>query len=255
VIKLRSFFPYYGAKKAAVNRYPLPKFDHIVEPFAGSASYSVNYHFLNISLNDSYDVISDIWDYLVHCDPMEVANTKADILHHISEVGEVPKPLRDLIGFYLNWSCAYPGNVLTAGQKQERARGQENVGWSLRQRNKVASQVKHIRHWKVRRGEYWELPNPRATWFIDPPYNNKAGTHYRHHDIDYDHLAHWAKTRKGQVIVCEQEGAKWLPFWKLGSWKSVSKKKGGGVGFTNEVIWTNDAEYKYEKQIFQGISI
>ena len=62
-------------------------------------------------------------------------------------------------------------------------------------------------------GSYHEAPDVRATWFVDPPYVG-AGTHYRCSSkaIDFDHLGAWCVDRRGQVLVCENEGATWLPF-------------------------------------------
>ena len=37
-----SVFYYYGRKKQIVSYYPSPNFDTIIEPFAGSAAYSLN---------------------------------------------------------------------------------------------------------------------------------------------------------------------------------------------------------------------
>lgn len=58
-----------------------------------------------------------------------------------------------------------------------------------------------------------------ATWFIDPPYRGRPGSHYRYGSklIDYTNLAAWCQMLPGQVIVCEQHGADWLPFERLSS--------------------------------------
>jgi len=57
-----------------------------------------------------------------------------------------------------------------------------------------------------------------------------AGTHYRcsAKAIDFNHLGAWCVDRRGQVIVCENEGATWLPFapfWEI--------KACGGSGRTS----------------------
>ena len=51
-------------------------------------------------------------------------------------------------------------------------------------------------------------------WFIDPPYS-KSGRYYERTQLDYDVLREWVLCRMGQVIVCEMEGADWLPFESL----------------------------------------
>jgi hypothetical protein len=59
-----------------------------------------------------------------------------------------------------------------------------------------------------------------ATYFVDPPYVDK-GRYYRFSDINYDHLADWSRSLPGRAIVCEQNGAQWLPFTGLASIKST----------------------------------
>ena len=55
--------------------------------------------------------------------------------------------------------------------------------------------------------------------------------------MDYGQLSSWCKNRKGQVIVCEQEGAEWLSFRPFRTIKTTEGKHGKSKG--NEVIWTN----------------
>ena len=47
-------------------------------------------------------------------------------------------------------------------------------------------------------------------------------------------LSEWCRSRRGQVMVCENEGARWLPFRPFRSIQSTSN------GVSREVIWTND---------------
>jgi len=72
-----------------------------------------------------------------------------------------------------------------------------------------------ISHWRFMQLDYTVIPNMEATWFIDPPYNNIAGQRYRTHVANYPQLGEWCKNRWGQVIVCENYGAGWLPFEPL----------------------------------------
>lgn len=91
-----------------------------------------------------------------------------------------------------------------------------------------------IKHWEIKLGSYDELENIEATWFIDPPYQF-GGEHYRHgtKDLNLKKLAQWCKERNGQVIVCENTKADWLPFMP------VKKIRGAANLFTTEAIWTN----------------
>ena len=107
-------------------------------------------------------------------------------------------------------------------------------------RARVASQVEHIRHWRVIEGDYTTAPDIEATWFIDPPYQ-VAGKYYKHpaKDIDFVALASWCRSREGQVMVCENEGATWLPFETFASIKKSQMTGTGNV--SHEVLWTNTA--------------
>ena len=68
-------------------------------------------------------------------------------------------------------------------------------------------------------------------WFIDPPYQN-GGECYVEIQIDFDELAAWCNSQKGQVIVCENVGEAWMTFRTL-----VSSR---GTKHTRiEMIWTN----------------
>ena len=58
-------FYYYGRKKQIVRRYPTPLLDTIIEPFAGSAAYSL--HSDNwkrkVILVEKDDKVADIWRF------------------------------------------------------------------------------------------------------------------------------------------------------------------------------------------------
>lgn len=143
---------------------------------------------------------------------------------------------RYLVGFCLGDASATPRVSVSAGVKKLNALGWDIHGWSPRQRQRVASQVEFIRHWRIIEGEYTDVPELEATWFIDPPYNNRPGRAYKHHAIDYVALGAWCQSRPGQVIVCENAGADWLPFVPFATLKAGPNKKAG----SQEVIWTKE---------------
>jgi len=96
----------------------------------------------------------------------------------------------------------------------------------------IARMVPKIKHWRITYGDYKEVKNRKATWFIDPPYQNIRGEGYIVDDINYKELAEFCTTRKGQVIVCENQNADWLDFKPL--------VKVGGLAKDNiECVWTN----------------
>jgi hypothetical protein len=67
----------------------------------------------------------------------------------------------------------------------------------------------------------------------DPPYV-EMWHHYIHSQVDYSALGTWCRERRGQVTVCEAEGASWLPFRRFGAVKG-----GPARGTSQEVIWTS----------------
>ena len=90
---------------------------------------------------------------------------------------------------------------------------------SIQEKIKLTEKAIHI--WTQKRlsennimNDNEDLENEEATWFIDPPYKY-GGEHYVMNGINYDELAEWCKSRKGQVIVCENTSADWLDFEPL----------------------------------------
>ena len=234
VMRLKPFWRYYGGKWRAAPRYPSPVHDTIIEPFAGAAGYAMRYPDRRVILVDKYPVIVGIWRYLINVSSDEIL--RIPYVEHVDDLPAwVPQEARWLVGFQMNNATTAPRRTLSAGRKKLAALGRANEGWSPVFRERVASQVEHIRHWQIIEGDYTAAPDVAATWFVDPPYNNKAGSYYVHSRVDYASLAAWCRTRRGQVIVCENEGADWLPFRPFAVLKAGINGKG-----SREVIWTND---------------
>lgn len=98
------------------------------------------------------------------------------------------------------------------------------------QLKKIAENLCKIRHWDIRLGSYEDLKNEVATWFVDPPYQF-GGNGYVHHKIDYNALADWCKSRKGQVIVGENMKADWMKFKPMVNFR-------GAMSTVVEAIWS-----------------
>lgn len=250
---LRPFWRYYGGKWRAAPRYPAPRYATIVEPFAGAAGYSLRYPDRQVVLVERYAVIAEIWRYLISVTPAEVRRIPA--VEHVDDLpGWVPQGARSLVGFNMNFATASPCRVAGKQVRAHRDKSASSVyHWNV-MRERIAIQVEHIRHWRVIEGDYTAAPDGDATYFVDPPYNNHAGSHYVHGPkaIDYAALGEWCRTRKGQVIVCENEGADWLPFQPFATFNAGPRSPGKGskeVIFATSrsaaarqrpVIWTND---------------
>ena len=228
---LKPFWRYYGGKWRAAPRYPAPRYGRIVEPFAGAAGYAMRYPDLEVTLVEKYPVVAEMWRWLIATSPTEVLR-----IPEVEDVRDLPDwvPLgaRYLVGFSMNAATVSPCRVLSSGRKKLRAAGRVFEGWSLALRERVASQVGRIRHWRVIEGDYTEAPDVAATWFIDPPYSNRAGSYYVHSDLDYARLADWCRSRRGQVMVCENEGAAWLPFTPFATLKPGLNGQG-----SREFLW------------------
>lgn len=232
---MRPFFGFYGGKwRDALKYYPRPTHNTIVEPFAGSAGYSVRYFDRQVVLGEKDPVIFGVWDYLIKTPASEILAIPD--LEEGQSVGDLPicQEARWLVGFWLNRAASRPRANPSAWMREGIRPGSF---WGDRVRNTIASQVDRIRHWKVYNCSYEEIPwEGEATWFIDPPYQ-KQGRHYHYgaEDIDFPALGAWSCGRRGQVIVCEQNGADWLPFGTL----AMTKTTRVGVR-SHEVLWTKD---------------
>lgn len=232
-----SFFNYYGSKRNLARKYPKPRHPHIIEPFAGSASYSIEYPDLDITLVEKNMDIAWIWEYLItvsedefvslpdikpgqpfselDCDPRAIPLIKRRIYQGKSG-GEYPPP----------YAFKHTGT--------------RNDNWSQRVRDKLAPQLSRIRHWKIIQGDYSLAPDVEATWFIDPPYqsfNVNNRTYKNLGALDYKALGDFVKSRKGQVIACDRVDATWLPFKPFVEAVTGMNRKGKK---SPEAIWTND---------------
>jgi site-specific DNA-adenine methylase len=236
---LRPFFGFYGGKwRDTPKHYPAPRYGTVVEPFAGSAGYSVRYADRKVILGEKDEVIFGVWDYLIHVTPEEIrAIPDLAAGQNVADLA-LPQEARWLVGFWLNRGASRPRTGPSAWMRDGIRPGSF---WGERVRETIASQVERIHHWRVYNCSYETLPSHvrgDATWFIDPPYQ-KQGEHYHHgaSDIDFPALGEWCRKRRGQVIACENDGADWLPFRSLADVKTTR-----AAGRSLEVVWTSDDE-------------
>jgi site-specific DNA-adenine methylase len=217
-------FSYYGSKSKIVDLYPPPKHKKIIEPFCGSARYSLKYWQNDVLIMDKSENLISVWKWLQQC-------SKNDILKlpKLTTGLDIRKiELSEIERTFLSYLVASgrPSNIVTKFMDYDN--GNQKVY------KRIADSLELIRHWEIKLGSYTELENVEATWFIDPPYMY-GGEHYKesNKNIDFVKLAEWCKNRNGQAIVCENMKADWLPF------KPLTKIQGACQTNTIEAIWSN----------------
>jgi len=230
--RLRPFFGFYGGKwRDSLKHYPAPLHGTIVEPFAGSAGYSVRYASRRVVLCEIDPIIAGVWRYLIRVKPAEILSIPDLAPDSSVDDLKVCEEAKWLVGLWLNRGVASPRK---RPSKWMRDHIRPGSFWGDRVRGTIASQVASIRHWKIIEASYEDCPDlGTATWFVDPPYE-LAGRHYRFgaKGIDYAHLAEWCQSRPGQVVVCENDGASWLPFEPLADVKTTRSTRR-----SIEVVW------------------
>ena len=216
-------FSYYGSKSKIVGLYPPPKYGKIIEPFAGSARYSLKYFDRDILLIEKYEPLVKIWKWLQIATEKDLDNLP--ILKRGQKISDFN--LSENEKLFLSF-CVSEGT--TTGRNSVTERASSKIEYKIKTTKEILPKIKH---WNIKLGCYSELENELATWFIDAPYQ-RGGEHYKHNtkNLDFDSLSNWAKNRLGQIIVCENDGANWLPFIPL-------KDYWGGIKRSTEVIYTN----------------
>lgn len=218
---------YYGAKTNVIKHYPKPKHDLIIEPFAGTARYSLRFFEHDIHLIDKYEVVIKIWHWLQQCSEKDVLSLpRLQPGDKVADAKIGAEGAELLIGFMCGYATSAPRKTMTSVKLRDRPNFLEFTY------KRIASNLFKIRHWKIECGDYQDVPNQRATWFIDPPYQ-KGGAYYKHNKMNFDHLRPWSMEREGQVIVCEGIGADWMDFTPIKRQKTTR-------GYNTEVIWTNE---------------
>lgn len=221
---------YYGAKTNIIDLYPPPKFDKIIEPFAGTARYALKYWERDVLLVDKYEVIIKIWKWLQLCSPTDILKLPRKLTPgmRLSDFTFDCEEAKMLMGFLVSKAVESPRNSVTNWVAVDRP------NFSNYLIKKIANNLHKIKHWNIQLGTYHDIPNGTATWFIDPPYK-KGGECYveSSKNIDYDHLSNWCKERTGHVMVCENSKADWLPF------KKFTVNKSGRGRLNMEAIWSN----------------
>lgn len=206
---------FFGSKWNLAKYYGPPRRDKVIEPFAGSACYSLYWNCRNVLLADISPEICAIWDYLINCSVQDIKDLP-DVIKDADHLHSIPKPEQLLIRRWIWCLPVITDKHVTMNRyllHVDNPAKQLTI-WSKRCKLRIIGQKELIANWKVVNEPYWKLQNEDAHWFIDPPYNNKAGKSYEYNcdGINFKELGKWCLRRKGTMDVCENEGADWLPF-------------------------------------------
>jgi hypothetical protein len=119
ITQLRPFFGYFGGKwRDALRNYPAPRHDTIIEPFAGSAGYSLRYPSKRVVLCEIDLTIASIWHYLIHVSAEEVlAIPDVPLDGTIDDLRLAEEP-RALVGMWLNRGVARAHSGVSASGKR-----------------------------------------------------------------------------------------------------------------------------------------
>ena len=210
---MRPFFSYYGSKWIAAGYMAAPRCETVVEPFAGSAAYSLRYNVRRAILVDKSEDICSLWDFLIHASEADIAGLP-DALDSNDDLAALPDGPRQLVGLWVAKGRAEVSNVLSPWYIKYRNAKDCRV-WGPPVKRRIISQLDGIRGWRIIHGDYTEAPDIAAHWHVDPPYSGPPGRRYPHSDIDYEALSAWCASRKGFLQVCENVGADWMPFEPL----------------------------------------
>jgi len=226
-------FYYYGRKKQIAKYYPSPNYKTIVEPFAGSAAYSLyggNWK-KDVIIVERDERVIDIWQWLINEATPEKIRNLPDL-----EVGEKSSEFLQIIHAATKMAFHYKTIKVTPVLARN---------WEISKRY-MAENLFKVKHWKIIGGDYSEAPDIEATWFIDPPYKEDSGKGYRYSSnlMDYEHLATWSRKRKGEVIFCEGVCGDYLPFQPLLDLKGVAGKT------SKEVIYYQSSKANKQLELF-----
>lgn len=219
---MRPMFSYMGAKWRLAKYYGAPAHDTVIEPFAGSACYSLYWNAPKVILYDTNPIIHGIWEYLISVSESEIRQLPT--VFETVDALPIPQEAKWLIGFWITKGNTHPSKSRSKWGRQY-IDSRDCKVWGDAVKDRIARQLLGIRQWKSLCADYRTGPDIVADWFIDPPYT-QAGKHYAHHKIEYETLREFCQTRQGRVTVCEVSGASWLPFTPFRDARAMTGKTG-----------------------------
>lgn len=232
-------FYYYGRKKQIAKHYPTSNYETIIEPFAGAAAYAFHGEnwTKNVHLFEKDPRVVAIWKWLIEDATSQEIKSLPEL-----KPGEKSSEFLHIIHAVTKMAFAYRTIKVTPVLARN---------WEI-SRRVMSDNLHKIKHWTIVCGDYSFAPNIEATWFIDPPYKNQPGMGYKFSSalIDYNALASWAKSRKGEVIFCEGEYGDYLPFKPLLNLKGVAGKSSREVLYYRSSHAVKQVELFNQKELY-----
>jgi site-specific DNA-adenine methylase len=226
---------YTGSKWQAskTGKYPAPIHNTIIEPFAGSAGYSLFYGAeRRVILCEINPDIVAIWCMIQKNRRLEARLPKTV---RKGEVVEEMRGIDDEVRLFLHYKtcAAHAGYHLRFTERGA-------LQWP-QDRRRMLAMAGLVKSWEIVQCSFEEFDPPRgsATWFVDPPYEAvgiaRKGSDYKYWRLDYSKLRECVKKKwRGQVIVAEQVESTWLPFKPL---YDLPAQHRDGAKSTTEAIW------------------
>lgn len=230
---MRPFFSYYGAKYTTAAYLGKPRRDLVIEPFAGSASYSTRWNARRVRLYDVSLEICDLWDFLINSSSADIAAIP-DQFEDIDQVMALPRGPQLLCRFWVAKGRAEPSGTLSPWYFTWRNASDCRV-WSASVKDRIIRQKPLLENWSIDQMSWDRVPVVEAHWHVDPPYNNLPGSRYPHSDVDFAKLGAWCTELPGAVDVCENVGADWMEFEHLCDVVSSRGRRSGAV--SKEAVW------------------
>jgi len=232
-------FKWFGSKWLSSKKLPPPEFDTIIEPFAGSAGYSLRYcRERTVLLAETDPHILCLWSWLIN-------DTTEALIREIPINVKVGTDIRTL------GMCRGQELLLKTWQRTNNVGNCWTVSpwgnmpgqWTANTRSRVASEFHVVKDWKIYENGIellYQQHLPDVTYFVDPPY--QFNYQYKAKAIDYTKLAQCLRLKHGQVIVCEAVEPKtervptWLPFQPFGS-RITSRRKADCHHHSKELLY------------------
>jgi len=238
---MKPFFSYYGSKYTVARYLGPPRAPVVIEPFAGSAAYSVRWEPRKAILCDINPDIVALWKWLIGAAPDDIAAIP-DTFEDFSEIMALPRGAQILVRFWIAKGRERPASRLSPWYFRHRKDADCRV-WGAAIKRRLIAQLPKIKGWEIHHASWEEIDVGRfgddVHWHIDPPYSSAAGRKYPFSSVDYEALANWCRKLPGAVDVCEQAGATWLPFEPLCTVNAGRGRHSGTI--SNEVVFRRGA--------------